>query len=157
MRRCLAILAAMAALVAYAQTNAPVMQPPPSTPQPGAGNLQGFTVPEYDANGQLVWQMFGETARVELVGGKVEVHGMKLDFYQKGSLDATMRSPVCLFDRTSKTATSEETVEIVATNMVVTGKGFDWNSNDNRMRIRSDATMTILNKKAMPFPKVGVK
>jgi hypothetical protein len=25
------------------------------------------------------------------------------------------------------------------------------------MRIRSDATMTIFNRKAMPFPKVGVK
>jgi hypothetical protein len=157
MKRHVAILAMMAVLVAYAQTNAPVMQVTSPAPQPGAGNLQGFTVPEYDANGQLVWQMFGDSARVELVGGKVEVRGMKLEFYQKGSLDATMRSPLCLFDRTSKTAASDEAVEIVATNMVVTGKGFDWSSNDNRMRIRSDATMTILNKNAMPFPKVGVK
>ena len=157
MRRRLAILAVMVALVGHAQTNAPVMRLSAGAPQPGAGNLQGFTVPEYNADGQLVWQMFGETARVELVGGKVEVHGMRLELYQKGSLDATMRSPVCLFDRAAKTASSDEPVEIVSTNMVVTGKGFEWNSNDNRMRIRNDATMTILNKKGMPFPKVGVK
>lgn len=157
MRRCLAILAVMTVLVGHAQTNAPVMRLPAGAPQPGAGNLQGFTVPEYNADGQLVWQMFGETARVELVGGKVEVHGMRLELYQKGSLDATMRSPVCLFDRAAKTASSDEPVEIVSTNMVITGKGFEWNSNDNRMRIRDDATMTILNKKGMPFPKVGVK
>lgn len=157
MRRHMAMLAAMVALAAYAQTNAPVMQLSSPVPQPGAGNLQGFTVPEYDANGQLVWQIFGDTARLELVGGKVEIRGMRLEFYQKGSLDATMRSPICLFDRASKTAVSDEAVEIVATNMMVTGKGFDWNSNDSRMRIRSDATMTIFNRKAMPFPKVGVK
>ncbi|MBI5686162.1 MAG: hypothetical protein HZC54_13900 [Verrucomicrobia bacterium] len=157
MRRCLVILAATVALVGYAQTNAPVMQVTSTAPQPGSGSLQGFTVPEYDANGQLIWQMFGDSARVELVGGRVEVQGMRLEFYQKGSLDATMRSPVCLFDRGSKTASSDEAVEIVATNMMVTGKGFDWNSNDSRMRIRSDATMTIFNRKGMPFPKVGVK
>jgi hypothetical protein len=157
MRKCLVIFAAAMAWAAYAQTNAPVMQLTSPAPQPGAGSLQGFTVPEYDANGQLIWQMFGDTARVELVGGKVEVHGMKLEYYQKGSLDATMRSPLCLFDRSSKTATSDEAVEIVATNMMVTGRGFEWNSNDSRMRIRSDATMTIFNRKAMPFPKVGVK
>ncbi|MFA5191152.1 MAG: hypothetical protein WC740_10515 [Verrucomicrobiia bacterium] len=157
MRRRLVMLAAMAALVGHAQTNAPVMRPATSTSPTDAGTLQGFTVPEYNADGQLVWQMFGESARVELVGGKVEVRGMRLELYQKGSLDATMRSPVCLFDRTSKTASSDEAVEIVSTNMTVTGKGFEWNSNDSRMRIRSDATMTILNRKAMPFPKVGVK
>lgn len=151
------MLAVAMVWAAHAQTNAPVMQVTGPALQPGAGNLQGFTVPEYDANGQLIWQIFGDTARVELVGGKVEVQGMRLEFYQKGSLDATMRSPACLFDRTSKTASSAESVEIVSTNMMVTGKGFDWNSNDNRMRIRSDATMTILNRKAMPFPKVGVK
>lgn len=158
MRRRLAILVAMAAFVGHAQTNAPVVRTPAAgMSQPGAGTLQGFTVPEYNADGQLVWQMFGETARVELVGGKVEVQGMRLELYQKGTLDATMRSPICLFDRASKTASSDEVVEIVATNMVVTGKGFDWNSNDSRMRIRSDATMTIFNRKGMAFPKVGVK
>jgi hypothetical protein len=158
MRRRLVMLAAMAALVVHAQTNAPVLRPAANNMSPSdAGTLQGFTVPEYNADGQLIWQMFGESARVELVGGKVEVRGMRLELYQKGTLDATMRSPVCLFDRSSKTASSDDAVEIVSTNMTVTGKGFEWNSNDSRMRIRSDATMTILNRKAMPFPKVGVK
>ncbi len=157
MKRRLVMLAAMAALVVHAQTNAPLLRPAANMSPTSAGTLQGFTVPEYNADGQLIWQMFGESARVELVGGKVEVQGMRLELYQKGTLDATMRSPVCLFDRTSKTATSDEAVEIVSTNMTVTGKGFEWNSNDSRMRIRNDVTMTILNRKAMPFPKVGVK
>ena len=157
MKRWLVILAALAALVGHAQTNAPALRGPSLTPQTGAGNLKGFMVPEYGPDGQLVWRMFGETARVELVGGKVEVHVMKLELYQNGAVDATIYSPACLFDRTAKTAASEDAVKIVATNMVVTGTGFDWSSNDNRMRIRNDATMTILNRKGMAFPTTGAK
>ncbi len=160
MKRWLVILAAMvalAALVGQAQTNAPALRGPALVPQTDAGNLKGFMVPEYGPDGQLTWRMFGETARVELVGGKVEVHVMKLELYQNGAVDATIYSPVCLFDRTAKTAASEDAVKIVATNMVVTGTGFDWSSTDNRMRIRTDATMTILNRKGMAFPTTGAK
>ena len=156
MKRWLVILAALAALVGHAQTNAPALRGPALTPQTDAG-LKGFMVPEYGPDGQLTWRMFGETARVELVGGKVEVHVMKLELYQNGTVDATIFSPACLFDRTAKTAASEDAVKIVATNMVVTGTGFDWSSTDNRMRIRTDATMTILNRKGMTFPTTGAK
>lgn len=154
----LAAVAMMSALVAsHAQTNAPAARASSPTPQTDAGSLKGFMVPEYGADGQMVWRMYGETAQVELVGGKVEVHVMKLELFQNGAVDATIYSPVCLFDRAAKTAASDAAVKIVATNMVVTGTGFDWSSNDNRMRIRSDATMIISNRKDMGFPTMGVK
>lgn len=161
MKQGLAILVAMAMMAALVvgqtQTNAPALRGPSLTPTTDAGNLKGFMVPEYGPDGQMVWRMYGETARVELVGGKVEVHVMKLELFQNGAVDATIYSPACLFDRTAKTAASDEAVKIVATNMVVTGTGFDWSSNDNRMRIRSDATMIISNRKDMGFPSMGVK
>ncbi len=163
MKRGIIIFAAMTMTVTLGVGQTPANRPalggPTLTRQTdaGAGSLKGFMVPEYNADGQMVWRMYGETARVELVGGKVEVRVMKLELFQNGNVDATIYSPVCLFDRTAKTASSDESVKIVATNMVVTGSGFDWSSNDNRMRIRSEATMIISNRKDMGFPTMGVK
>jgi hypothetical protein len=149
------ILAGMAAVMAaWAQTNAPApggasASGPAAT---DAGSVRGFIVPEYDvATGQLKWKLFGDTARVLLTGGKVEVRVMKIEVYHGDAVDMTMRSPVCLFDRGAKLATSDEAVEIVATNMVVTGKGFDWNAADNMVKIRNDVTVTLHNRQGPVF------
>jgi lipopolysaccharide export system protein LptC len=164
MRQWQVILAVVAILTwaGHAQTNAPnrpvVTLGPAATPtRPNPGTVQGFRVPEYDANGQLVWQMFGDRARLELVSGKVEVEQMKLELFRDGRVDSTMRSPTCLFDRAAKTASSRDPVEIVATNMVMTGKGFDWSAADNRMRIHNDVTVTIYGRKGMAIMMPGGK
>lgn len=148
------VLAGMAAVMAaWAQTNAPTpgARPAPAPAATDAGSVRGFIVPEYDAAGQLKWKLFGDTARVLLTGGKVEVHRMKIEVYHGDAVDMTLRSPVCLFDRGAKLATSDDAVEIVATNMVVTGKGFDWNAGDNVVKIRNDVTVTIQNRQGPMF------
>ncbi|MBM3887741.1 MAG: hypothetical protein FJ388_01310 [Verrucomicrobia bacterium] len=145
-----------------AQTNAP-SQPtarPVSAAAPmpaGPGTVQGFKVPEYDANGQLVWQMFGDRARLELVSGKVEVEQMKLELFRDGRVDTTMRSPTCLFDRAAKTASSNDPVEIVATNIMMTGRGFEWSAAESRMRIHNDVTVTIFGRKGIAITMPGGK
>jgi len=150
------MMAGMAAVVAaWAQTNAPALRAP-SAPPPAAaadaGTVKGFTVPEYDATtGQLKWKLFGDTARVLLTGGKVEVRAMKIEVYSGQAVDMTLQSPVCLFDRAAKLATSDDTVEIVATNMVITGKGFDWNAADNLVKIHNDVTVTLQNRQGPMF------
>ncbi|MCX7825217.1 MAG: LPS export ABC transporter periplasmic protein LptC [Verrucomicrobiae bacterium] len=153
---------AVLAWAGHAQTNAPglaVSAPrPPATPiRSDPGTVHGFKVPEYDAKGQLVWQMFGDRARLELASGKVEVEQMRLELFRGGQVDTTMRSPKCLFDRAAKTASSDQPVEIVATNMVMTGKGFDWNAAESRMRIHNDVTVTIYGRKGMAITMPGGK
>jgi lipopolysaccharide export system protein LptC len=159
--RVILTVVAVVALVSQAQTNVPgrsATRPSgPAAATIGAGAVQGFMVPEYDANGQLVWRMFGDRARLQLAGGKVEVEQMKLELFRNGQVDATMRSPVCLFDRAAKTASSEKSVEIVATNMVMTGTGFDWSAAESRMKIHNDVTVTILGRKGMMISMPGGK
>ena len=143
--------AIFAAAAVWGQTNAgPAAMDQPS--KPGAGTLRGFSVPEYDlTTGLLKWRMFGDSARVDLTSGKVLVQQMKIEVYRETNLNMTVKSPVCLFDRTAKTAVSDEAVEIVSTNMVVTGKGFEWFSGDNRMNIHNDVTVKITSRNKSLF------
>ncbi|MBI5393803.1 MAG: hypothetical protein HZA91_00750 [Verrucomicrobia bacterium] len=158
MKRWLLLVGTVATIAAWAQTNAPAPSGTPASTNapaaamaPEAGSVKGFMVPEYDETGQLRWKMFGDTARVLLTGGKVEVHVMKIEVYRGNAVDMTMRSPVCLFDRAAKLATSDRAVEIVATNMTVTGIGFDWNAADSVVKIRNDVTVTLQNRQGSVF------
>ncbi len=146
-----------AAIAAWAQTGAPTPAgAPPSTNAPadmapGTGAARGFIVPEYDETGQLRWKMYGDTARVLLTGGRIEVRVMKLEIYRNNAVDMTMRASTCLFDRTAKMASSDDAVELVATNMTVTGKGFEWIAGDNLVKIHNDVTVTMLNRMGPTF------
>ena len=158
MKRWMMLAGTVATIAAWAQTNAPAPTgAPPSTNaivgvmSSEAGSVKGFMVPDYDETGKLRWKLFGDTARVLLTGGKVEVHVMKIEVYRGNDVDMTMRSPVCFFDRSAKLAISDDNIEIVATNMVVTGKGFEWSAGDNSVRIRNDVAVTLLNRKGSVF------
>jgi hypothetical protein len=158
MKRWMLLAGTVATIAAWAQTNAPspVGVPPSTNATAGAmsseaGSVKGFMVPEYDETGKVKWKLFGDTARVLLTGGKVEVHVMRVEVYRGDNVDMTMRSPVCLFDRSAKLATSDDNVEIVATNMVVTGRGFEWSAGDSSVRIHNDVTVTMLNRKGSAF------
>jgi lipopolysaccharide export system protein LptC len=157
MKRWFAFFFVAGAFVAWAQTHAPgPAQPAPTVPTaPPSGTVQGFVVPEYDATGQLRWRLFGDTARLELTGARVEVKQMKIELYREKDVGFTVESPVCLFDRTAKLAASDEDVRIVSTNLLVTGKGFEWNAPENRMHIRNDVTVRIANRKTAAFPIIG--
>jgi hypothetical protein len=164
MKRWLLLAGTVATIAAWAQTNAPAPAgAPPSTNAAAtamsseAGSVKEFMVPEYDETGKVKWKLFGDTARVLLTSGKVEVHVMRIEVYHENNVDMTLRSPTCLFDRSAKLATSEDNVEIVSTNMVVTGKGFEWSASDSLVKIHNDATVTLLNRKGSVFVPTTLK
>lgn len=118
--------------------------------QPG-GEVQtitGFRVPSYDREGNLTSQMFGERAQI-LPDGNVEIAELRMEFYDADGaetnrlLQMRVTSPRCHYDRASGVATSEAPVRIARDNMVVTGVGFRWTGESERLEIYSEAKVVL--------------
>lgn len=109
--------------------------------------LTGFRVPTYDEKGVMTSQMFGDFAKV-LPDGMVDITSLRMEFYN-GS-DETNRqtamvvtAPKCFYNRSKGQAFSDEAVRISRENMVVTGTGFKWNNEDERLKILKDAKVVL--------------
>jgi lipopolysaccharide export system protein LptC len=105
-----------------------------------------FDVPEYNEEGTMTSRIRGDTARV-MTNGFVQVNGLTMEFYKEGSTnrDVEMRvaSPRCLLHRDKKAAVSDSDVRIARDNMVVTGTGFMWNNNDQKLVILTNSRVVI--------------
>ena len=104
--------------------------------------LSGFRVPEYDEEGNMKSQLFGDLAQF-LPNGIVRISNLKIEFYKGEDVDMRVTSPECDYGEKTKEAESESSVRIARGNMVVTGKGFTWKSNKERLVIRSDAKVVL--------------
>ena len=111
--------------------------------------IKGFRVPEYDEEGNMTSQIFGDFAK-GMPDGFIEVHGLTMEFY-KGSMsnrltDMRVTAPRCLLHRGKKAAVSDSDVRIVRGEaMVVTGKGFMWNNNEQLLMIMSNSKVVLRN------------
>jgi len=110
-----------------------------------AQTLSGFSVPEYDKNGKMTSQLFGDLAEV-LPDGRVKITNLKIEFYGKdGGVIMRVTSPHCVFYRRSRKVTSNSSVRIARSNMIVTGEGFEWDSKDQRLKIFSNSKLVLKN------------
>lgn len=116
-----------------------------------ATRIKGFRVPLYDEKGNLSSQIFGETANM-LPDGMVEITDLMMEFYDDKDLgqetrEAKMRvtSPQCFFHRERQMAASESSVRIAGDNMVVTGTGFLWNNDDQKLVIMTNSKVILKN------------
>lgn len=122
--------------------------------------VSGFRVPTYDADGRLVSQLFGDSARI-LPDGAVEIAELRMEFYSKMSdatnriLDMRVTSPRCFYDRNSGIATSDAPVRISRDNMVVTGTGFRWSGSEERLEIYSESKVVLKDIKRTMKAEVG--
>ena len=111
--------------------------------------IKGFRVPEYDDDGNMTSQIFGDFAKT-MQDGYIEVHGLTMEFY-KGTLsnrviDMRVTSPRCMLNREKKSAISDSDVRIArGDTMVVTGTGFMWNNNDQLLMIMTNSKVIMRN------------
>lgn len=110
--------------------------------------VTGFRVPSYDNEGNLVSQLYGDSARV-LPDGAVEIAELRMELYGKSTestnrvIDMRVTSPRCFYDRNTGIATSDAPVRIARDNMVVTGTGFRWAGSAERLEIYSQAKVVL--------------
>jgi hypothetical protein len=111
--------------------------------------IKGFRVPEYDEEGNMTSQIFGDFAK-GMPDGFIEVQGLTMEFY-RGSMsnrttDMRVTAPRCLLHRGKKAAVSDSDVRIVrGESMVVTGRGFMWNNNEQLLMIMSNSKVVLRN------------
>lgn len=109
----------------------------------GAGTEgYGFRIPEYDDQGQLRAQLYGEYAR-GLDGGEVEITNLKIEMYKEGQVTMTVFSPHCFFNRDTRQAHSDGRVLIESDSMTVAGRGFTWSAKAGRFEILHDSKVLV--------------
>ncbi len=106
--------------------------------------LQGFQVPEYDEQGNLKSQLFGDYAEI-LPDGSVQITNLRIEAYEKGQKAMEVTAPACLYNERTKQATSDTDIKIERDNMIVTGTGFAWDSAQNRIEIQNNVKVVLKN------------
>lgn len=109
-----------------------------------ATKVTGFRVPEYDDQGTLKSQLFGEFAQI-YPNGVAEINEVKMEVYRQGEVDMRVTAPHCIYDPSGGRAGSKTGVKISRENMVVTGVGFRWEAKDETFQILSQVKVILKN------------
>ena len=104
--------------------------------------IEGFRLPEYDADGTLKQQLYGDTATF-LEDGIIQLTGLKIELFRAGAVNARIYSPTCVYDPARKRAASKDPVRIVTEKAVLTGDGFAWNGENQQFQIFQNAKLTV--------------
>ncbi len=104
--------------------------------------VSGFRVPDYDDQGTLRAQLYGEHAKV-LEKGEVEITNLKIEMYKDGEVAMTVFSPHCFFNMETRQARSEGRVLIESGLMTIVGRGFTWSAEAGRFEILHDSTVLV--------------
>jgi hypothetical protein len=129
-KKSLFILTTVAALVCRAQDLGTGME------------ISGFRVPDYDDQGQLRAQLYGEHA-VVLENREVEITNLKIEMYKEGVVAMTVFAPHCFFNMETRQARSDGRVLIESGPMTVTGRGFTWSAEAGRFEILHDSKVLV--------------
>lgn len=114
---------------------------------PGMGEIKDFRIPEFDANGVLKSEIYGDVAQ-PLEDDKIRITGLKIIMYRyqdnERKVEATLTSDRCTIDRKTRNAFSNAEVKIVRGNVVITGRGFRWAADSQRIEILNKFHMVMV-------------
>ena len=105
-------------------------------------SVKGFRLPEYDADGKLKQQLYGETATF-LRDGIIQLTGLKIEIFRDGQVTARVFSPECVYDSNRKRAASKDHIRIVTEKAVLSGEGFAWNGENEQFQIFKNAKVVL--------------
>ncbi|HNR93034.1 MAG TPA: LPS export ABC transporter periplasmic protein LptC [Kiritimatiellia bacterium] len=109
---------------------------------PGVQSLAGFELPEYDADGKIVRHIFGDMAEM-VPGGLIRISNLRVDIYNNEQVEMKVIAPRCELNQQTKQAVSDGPVRIIRDNMVVTGRGFDFSNEKERIQIMHDTKVVL--------------
>ncbi len=109
---------------------------------PGPQIIRDFRVPEFDENGVKKSEVVGEEAEI-LEEGRVKITGLRIVLFREGQVEATILADQCTFDRKEKLAFSNSEVSIERGGMKVTGRGFRYAVDGQRIEILNDSRVVL--------------
>jgi lipopolysaccharide export system protein LptA len=104
--------------------------------------IKGFRVPEYDDQGVMTSQLFGEHAEME-GGGEVKITGLRVEFYKEGKTVVSVTSPYCFYNQKTREAHSDAPVAADMERLTMRGRGFLLTPSVGTVRVFDDSTVTI--------------
>lgn len=104
--------------------------------------IKNFRLPEYNSDGTLQHQLYGETATF-LADNIIQLTGLKIEIFNKGEVVARVFSPECAYAPTQKKAASKDHIRIVTGRGIVTGDGFAWNGENAQFQIFRNAKVVL--------------
>ncbi len=110
------------------------------------GPIRDFRLPEFDANGKKKSEIFGDLAE-PLDESRMKITGLRIVIFKDGVPEGTITAKDCIFDRKDKNALSNSEMSIDKGNMVVTGKGFRWNPDGQRLEILNNVRVVLKDAK----------
>lgn len=104
--------------------------------------IMGFRYPDYDNQGQLKMEVSGDKARF-LPQDLIQITNLRMTFYEEGKMVMHISTPLCFFNRVKQTATSKSEVRVTRAEVIITGRGFDWDKKDGLIRINQNARVIL--------------
>ncbi|MBU4200878.1 MAG: hypothetical protein KKE37_12190 [Verrucomicrobia bacterium] len=100
--------------------------------------------PDYDDKGQLKFEVLGDEAQVR-PDGLIRIVNLKLIFYEEGRVVTEVTAPECLLDRIKRIAASTSDVCVARSEMVLTGRGYEftWVNNKGHLEIHNQARVVL--------------
>jgi hypothetical protein len=138
---------AAAALAASLAAGAGAAPPPrgPADPLPSAGvpvEVHKVRFPDYNKDGTLKSEMFGDKALVE--GNIVTITNLRMEMYEQGKLVTSFWAESCRYNRDAGTLESDSAVRVVRSGMMMTGDGMDWKKGSSVVVIRRNVRMLTI-------------
>ena len=109
--------------------------------EPGM-EISGFRVPDYDKQGMMTSQLFGDRAEME-GNGKVKITGVSMEFYKDDEVYMTVTSPHCFFDQKTREAHSDAPIAADMKGIHVRGRGFVLNSSERKVQVLNKSKVII--------------
>lgn len=128
------------AVVAVGVVSAQSISPSPST----ALQVDGIRVPEFNADGTLKSEFFGDSAR-PLENGLVELTNLRLNFYKDGRLNGFILTPRCIYDKNAKLVFSNADVTMRQGEILISGTGFRWFQETQIVEILNRCSLIVNN------------
>ncbi len=135
----IALLVAGAACLGVAVT---AVEPAETEPSLATGYIEGFDMPERDADGNLVRRLTGDKVRFR-EDGMMTILNLRAEFYHRNQVEMVFTTPTCTLDEPNRQATTDGPVRLEATNIVITGTGADWTAGESTFLIRSNVHVVI--------------
>jgi lipopolysaccharide export system protein LptA len=106
--------------------------------------VAGFRVPEYDTQGVMTSQLFGDRAEME-GKGEVKITGLRMEFYREGKTVMRVSSPYCFYNQKTREARSDAPVAADLDQVEVRGRGFLFKAGESTVKIFNESQVTLRN------------
>jgi hypothetical protein len=113
--------------------------------------VSNVTLPlERYEDGKIKTKLIAGTAKPP-IQGDWEAWDVRIEFYTpEGVVEAFMTADDCRYNREAGIAKSESKVRVERSDIIITGKGFEWSAKDQVVKILSDVKVTLIGDLKLP-------